>query len=66
MGSGEEIAALLRTVPRDTQAILIVFSNEASYKRYGPIFWHVAHKLPEIVARVQRRKFEQLVDALAQ
>ena len=64
MGTGEEIVAWLRGVPRNTQAILISFSNEASYRIYGPIFWHVVHKLPEIVARIQRRRFEQLVDAL--
>jgi hypothetical protein len=56
----------LRRVLRDTRAILIPFSNEASYRIYGPIFWHVAHELPEIVARIQRRRFEQLVDALTQ
>ena len=66
MGTGEEIMAWSRGVPRDTQAILITFSNEASYRMYGSIFWHVAHKLPEIVKRIQRRRFEQLVDALTQ
>jgi len=66
MGSGEEIAAWLQGVPRDTQTILIAFSNEVSYRNHGPIFWHVAHKLPEIVARKQRRRFEQLVDAPTQ
>lgn len=66
MGSGEEIAAWLQGVPRNTQTILISFSNQVSYRNHGPIFWHVAHKLPEIVARKQRRRFEQLVDALTQ
>jgi hypothetical protein len=66
MGSGEEIVAWLRRVPRNTQAILILFSNEASYKKYGPIVWHVARELPEIVARIQRRRFEQLIDELTQ
>ena len=66
MGTGEEIAAWLQTAPHGTQAILISFPNDASYRAYGPIFWHVAHKLPEIVARIQRRRFEQLVDALTQ
>ncbi len=66
MGTGEEIVALLRGVHRDTRAILITFSNEASYRMHGPIFWHVAHKLPEIVVRIQRRRFEQLVDALTE
>ena len=66
MGTGEEIVAWLRGVPRNTQAILITFSNEASYRVNGPIFWHMAHKLPEIVARIQRRRFEQLVDGLTQ
>lgn len=64
MGTGEEIAAWLQGVPRNTQTILISFSNEVSYRNHGPIFWHVAHKLPEIVARKQRRRVEQLVDAL--
>jgi hypothetical protein len=66
MGTGEEIVAWLREVPRNTQAILITFSNEARYRMYGPILWHVAHKLPEIVAHIQRRRFEQLVDAVTQ
>ena len=66
MGTGEEIAAWLRGVPRNTQAILITFSHEASYRMYGPILWHVAHKLPEILARIQRRRFERLVVALTQ
>src|ERR1700752_3319769 len=66
MGTGEEIVAWFRKVPRNTQAILTTFSNEDSYRMYGPIFWHVAHKVPEIVARIQRRRFEQLVDALTQ
>jgi hypothetical protein len=64
MGTGEEIVAWLRRVPRNSHAILIPFSNEASYRIYGPIFWHVAHKLPKIVAGIQRRRFERLVDAL--
>jgi hypothetical protein len=66
MGTGKEIAAWLRGVPGNDRAILIPFPNEASYRIYGPIFWHVAHKLPEIVARIQRCRFEQLVDALTQ
>lgn len=66
MGTGEEILTWLRKIPRNTRAILIPFSSEASYKIYGPIFWHVAQKLPEIVARNQRHRFEQLVDALTQ
>ena len=66
MGTGGEIVAWLRRVPRNIQAILIPFSDEARYRMYGPIFWHVAHKLPEIVARIQRRRFEKLVDALTQ
>jgi len=56
MGAGEEIAAWLRGVPRDTQAILISFPSEASYRIYGPIFWHVARKLPEIASHIQRRR----------
>src|SRR4051794_6599271 len=66
MGTGEEIAAWLRGVSRNTHAILITFSHEASYRMYGPILWHVAHKLPEILARIQRRRFEQLLVALTQ
>jgi hypothetical protein len=66
MGTGKEIVAWLRRVPPNTQVILITFSDEASYRMYGPTFWHVAHKLPEIVARTQRRRFEQLVVALTQ
>lgn len=66
MGTGEEIVAWLRRVPQNTQAILIRFSNEASYRTYGPNFWHLSHKLPEIVARIQRRRFEQLVETLKQ
>jgi len=66
MGTGEEIAAWLRGVPRNTLAILITFSHEASYRMYGPILWHVVHKLPEIRARIQRRRFEQLVDTLTE
>ena len=64
MGTREEIVAWLGRVPRNTQVILIHFSNEASYKKYGPTFWHVAHELPEIVARIQSRRFEQLVDGV--
>ena len=66
MGTGEETVAWLRGVPGNTQAILITFSNEASYRMYGPILWHVAHKLPEILGRIQRRRIEQLVVALTQ
>lgn len=66
MGTDEEMVTWLRGVPRNTPAILIPFSNEASYRVYGPIFWHVAHELPDIVARIQRRRFEQLVDSLTQ
>jgi hypothetical protein len=43
-----------------------IFPNEHSYRMYGPIFWYVARHLPETVARVRRRRFEQLVDALMQ
>lgn len=64
MGLGEEIVAWLRVVPGNTPAILISFPNEASFRIYGPIFWHVVHELPEIVQRIGRRRFEQLVDAL--
>jgi hypothetical protein len=66
MGTQEEIMAWLQGVPPTSHAILISFSDEASFKKYGPIFWYVAHELPEVVARVRRRRFEQLVDALTQ
>ena len=66
MGSGEEIVAWLRIVPGNTPVILISFPNEASVRIFGPIFWHVVHELPEVVARIRRRRFEQLVDALTQ
>jgi hypothetical protein len=39
---------------------------------YGPFLWYVAQHLPEIAEgiqrckRIQRRKFEDLVDALTQ
>ena len=65
-GMGEEIVTWLRGVPGNGRAILISFPNEASYRVYGPIFWQVASKLPKIVERVQRRRFEKLVDALTQ
>lgn len=64
MGTSEEVADWLRGVSPNTQAVLVIFSNEASYRTCAPIFWHVAHILPEIIARVQRRNFEKLVDAL--
>jgi len=65
MGARAEIVAWLRGF-QNTHAILIPFPNEASYRMYGPIFWHVVCQLPEIVARIRRRRFEQLVDALMQ
>lgn len=55
-GTGEEIVAWLRGVPKNTRAILITFPNEASYAIYGPLVWHVAHKLPEIDTRIRRRQ----------
>lgn len=64
MGTRGEILAWFETVPRNSRAILIHFSNERSYRIYSPIYWYLAHKLPEIVARSQRRRFEQLVDEL--
>jgi hypothetical protein len=64
MGDSEEIVAWLRGFPRNTQTILILFANEASYRMHGPIFWHVVRQLPEIVARIRRGRFEQVVDAL--
>ena len=66
MGTNEEILGWLSKLPPDGRLVLITFSNEASYRKYGPIYWHVAQMLPEIVARIQRRRFEQLVDELMQ
>lgn len=66
MGTREEIIAWLQGVTQNSHAILISFSNETSFKERGPIFWHVARELPEIVGRIRRRRFEQLVDALTQ
>lgn len=66
MGTREEIVTWLRRVPQKTQVILILFPNEAGYRMYGPIFWHVARQLPEILARIRRRRFEQLVNALTE
>jgi hypothetical protein len=64
MGNGEEIVAWLRGLPQNTQVILIPFPNEASYRKYGPILWHVVRQLPDTAARIRRRRFEQLIDAL--
>ena len=64
MGSGAEIVNWLEKAPGNMQTILVRFPNEESYKAYGPILWDVSNKLPEIVARTQRRKFEQIVHAL--
>ena len=66
MGDGEKIVTWLGGFPQDTQVILISFPNEASYRTYGPTFWNVVRQLPEVVARIRRRRFEQLVDALMQ
>lgn len=66
MGTGEEIRAWMQGVSPNMRAILVPFPNEESYKMYGPLFWHLAHRLPVIVARVQERKLEELVDALSQ
>jgi hypothetical protein len=66
MGTREEVVAWLQRIPGNSHVILISFSNEATYKKHGPICWHVAKELPKIVARVRRRRFEQLVDALTQ
>ena len=66
MGTKEEIVGWLKGIPSDSRLILISFSNEVSYREFGPIYWHVAQMLPEIVARIQRRRFEQLVDELMQ
>ena len=64
MGTREETIAWLRGVPLNVQAILITFSDEASYRTCGPTIWYAAQELPKIIARIQRRRFEQLVDAL--
>ena len=66
MGTKEEIVGWLRGIPSDSRVILITFSNEASYRKYGPIYWQVAKMLQEIVARIERRRFEKLVDELMQ
>ncbi len=66
MGTNEEILGWLRELPPDGRLILITFSDEASYRKIGPIYWHLAQMLPEIVARIERRRFEQLVDELMQ
>jgi hypothetical protein len=66
MGTGREILTWLQGVPGNDRAILISFPKEASYRVYGRIFWQVANKLPEVVGRIQRRRFEELVDALTQ
>jgi hypothetical protein len=64
MGTREEIMTWLGGFPQNMQVVLITFPNDDSYRTYGPIFWHVVRQLPEIVARIGRRRFEQLVDAL--
>jgi hypothetical protein len=66
MGTREEVLGWLRRIPRDRRVILISFPSETGYRTYGPIYWHVARKLPEIASRVQRRQFEQLVNALTE
>lgn len=72
MGTGEEVADWLRAVPATTRGVLIAFETEACYETYGPFLWYVAQNLPEIAAeiqrrkRLQRRKFEEFVDALTQ
>jgi hypothetical protein len=66
MGTGEEVAAWLQGASGNSHAILISFSDEASFRVYGPIYWHVVRKLPETVSRIQRHRLEQLVDALTQ
>jgi hypothetical protein len=66
MGDGEEIVTWLRGFPPNAQTIVVFFPDESSYRKYGPIFWHVVRRLPEVVARTRRRRFEQLVDALMQ
>jgi hypothetical protein len=66
MGTREEVMAWLQRVPGNSHAILISFSNEASFRVYGPIYWHVVRELPETVSRIQRRRLKQLVDALTE
>ena len=65
-GTAEELVAWMGEVSDNEQAILIPFADEESYRRYGPIYWHVAQILPEIVARTQRRNFDKLVDVLTE
>jgi hypothetical protein len=66
MGTREEIEAWFRDIPQNSHTILIPFSTEEEYRAYGPIFWYVAKKLPEIVARNHRRRLERLVNALTE
>jgi hypothetical protein len=63
-GTSWEILNWLKGVPENERQILIPFPNEASYQKYGPIFWQLAQRLPEIVEKIQHRRFEQSVDAL--
>jgi hypothetical protein len=51
-------------LPNNTRTILITFPNEASYAIYGPLVWHVAHRLPAIDARILRRQIEELTEQL--
>ena len=65
-GTAEELVTWMGEVSDNEQAILIPFADEESYRRYGPIYWHAAQILPKIVARVQRRRIEKLVDVLTE
>ena len=66
MGTGKELLEWLKGIPKDARLILLQFADEASYKKYGPIYWQLAQKLPEIAAEIRRRRFEKNVDALTE
>ena len=66
-GTRVEILSRLSEVPENQRAIVILFPDEASFKLYGLILWHLVKMLPEVAERIRRRQievFEQLVDEL--
>ena len=66
-GTREEILSRLSEVPENHRVIVILFPDEASFKLYGLILWHLVKMLPEVAERIRRRQtevFEQLVDEL--
>lgn len=67
MGTREEIVSRLSGVPENHRAIVVSFPDDARFKVYGLILWHLVKMLPEVVERIRRRQievFEQLVDEL--